>query len=95
MSDKPDQAGCSGTGKPLAETTDGGCRGGDAEGCQGHVSAKKHPCPDCGFCQWCSDDRCRLCLNRKGCGRRKLSLAEQIRLYDSLNQDGVDKAPEG
>jgi len=49
-------------------------------------AAKKHPCPDCTFCQWCSDDRCRLCLNETGCCRRKkLSLAEQIRLYDSLN----------
>ena len=22
---------------------------------------KKHPCPDCHFCQWCSDARCNLC----------------------------------
>jgi hypothetical protein len=48
-------------------------------------TAKKHPCPDCTYCQWCSDDRCRLCLNT-GCCRRKLSLAEQIELYNSLNQ---------
>lgn len=47
---------------------------------------KKHPCPDCSYCQWCSDDRCRLCLNRSGCHRRKLSLTEQIALYDSLNK---------
>jgi len=48
--------------------------------------SKKHPCPDCTFCQWCSDDRCRLCLNDSGCCRRKkLSLAEQIALYNSLN----------
>lgn len=47
--------------------------------------AKKHPCPDCTFCQWCSDDRCRLCLNKGGCCRRKLSQAEQIALYNSLN----------
>jgi hypothetical protein len=46
---------------------------------------KKHPCPDCTFCQWCSDDRCRLCLNREGCCRRKLSLAEQIELYNTIN----------
>lgn len=46
---------------------------------------KKHPCPDCGCCQWCSDDRCRLCLKRSGCRRRRLSLAEQIALYDALN----------
>lgn len=44
---------------------------------------KKHPCPDCIQCQWCSDDRCRLCL-RTGC-RKKLSMAEQIARYEKLN----------
>ncbi|ALC15508.1 hypothetical protein DSOUD_0720 [Desulfuromonas soudanensis] len=44
---------------------------------------KKHPCPDCRQCQWCSDDRCRLCL-KTGCGK-KLSMAEQIELYEKLN----------
>jgi tRNA1Val (adenine37-N6)-methyltransferase len=47
--------------------------------------AKKHPCPDCTFCQWCSDDRCRLCLGT-GCGQRKLSQAEQIERYEQLNR---------
>jgi hypothetical protein len=28
---------------------------------------KKHPCPDCHFCQWCSDNRCSLCLEGKAC----------------------------
>ncbi|NVN89685.1 MAG: hypothetical protein HXX11_03705 [Desulfuromonadales bacterium] len=51
----------------------------------GEDTPQKHPCPDCTFCQWCSDDRCRLCLNIEGCCRRKLSLAEQIKLYDDLN----------
>ncbi len=47
---------------------------------------KKHPCPDCRMCQWCSDDRCRICLKAgTGC-RKKLSMAEQIALYESLNQ---------
>ena len=45
---------------------------------------KKHPCPDCTFCQWCSDDRCRICRCQKGCAR-KLSSAEQIELYERLN----------
>lgn len=54
--------------------------------------AKKHPCPDCSYCQWCSDDRCRLCLNRKSCCR-KLSLAEQIQLYESLNSGEADTPP--
>jgi len=48
------------------------------EGC------KKHPCPDCTFCQWCSDDRCRMCRAQKGSGK-KLSSADQIALYESVN----------
>jgi hypothetical protein len=49
---------------------------------------KKHPCADCTFCQWCSDDRCALCRDTgKGCGR-KLSIAEQIALYEEVNRKG-------
>jgi hypothetical protein len=29
-------------------------------------SSKKHPCPDCRFCQWCADSRCHLCRERPG-----------------------------
>jgi len=47
---------------------------------------KKHPCPDCTFCQWCSDDRCRICRAKTGCAR-KLSSAEQIELYERLNAE--------
>jgi len=47
---------------------------------------KKHPCPDCTFCQWCSDDRCALCLRADSCCRKKLSIAEQIALYDEINR---------
>jgi len=25
---------------------------------------KKHHCPDCNFCQWCSHSRCSLCLDQ-------------------------------
>lgn len=46
---------------------------------------KKHPCPDCRQCQWCSDDRCRLCLKSGAC-RKKLSMAEQIALYERINR---------
>jgi len=54
------------------------------------VNAKKHPCPDCSFCQWCGDDRCALCL-REGCqGKRKLSLQEQIALYEAINRGEVE-----
>jgi hypothetical protein len=31
---------------------------------------KKYPCSACHFCQWCSDNRCSLCLNRKACSGR-------------------------
>ncbi|NMC74111.1 MAG: hypothetical protein GYA56_07115 [Geobacteraceae bacterium] len=47
---------------------------------------KKHPCPDCRCCQWCSDSRCGVCLKRCPGARRKLSLREQIELYESLNR---------
>jgi hypothetical protein len=33
---------------------------------------KKHPCPDCHFCQWCSDSRCNLCRQGpEGCRKGK------------------------
>jgi hypothetical protein len=58
------------------------------EGRREKPHSSKHPCPDCSFCQWCSDDRCSLCL-RQGCGKkRKLSMAEQIALYDAINSKG-------
>jgi tRNA1Val (adenine37-N6)-methyltransferase len=53
------------------------------------ANLQKHPCPDCTFCQWCGDDRCALCLRKDGCGKRKLSVAEQIAFFDELNR----KAP--
>ncbi|MDD2581850.1 MAG: hypothetical protein PHR66_07650 [Desulfuromonadaceae bacterium] len=56
---------------------------------------KKRPCPDCTCCQWCSDERCRICLNREGCRRRnKLSMTEQIALYDFLNRPGSSRVKE-
>ena len=30
-------------------------------------SLKKHPCKECYFCQFCSDDRCNVCLGSKKC----------------------------
>lgn len=32
---------------------------------------KKHACEDCFYCQWCSDDRCELCLSRRNCDAKK------------------------
>jgi hypothetical protein len=50
---------------------------------------KKNPCSDCHFCQHCSDSRCNTCRGEKNrCGQllsRKLSLCDQIKLYDSIN----------
>jgi len=54
-----------------------------------HGSDKKRPCADCKFCQWCSDDRCRICRGEKGCGK-KLSISEQIALYEKINQKEAD-----
>ena len=54
---------------------------------------KKHPCPDCRMCQWCSDDRCRMCL-RSGTGcKKKLSISEQIALFERLNAQEKEKTP--
>lgn len=45
---------------------------------------KKHPCPDCSFCQECGENRCRLCRKTadQGC---KLSFGDQIKLYEKFN----------
>lgn len=57
--------------------------------CKDQESTKKNACPDCHFCQFCSDSRCSACLgtlNRPGAAlKRKLSLCEQIRLFDEMN----------
>ncbi|NCO50599.1 MAG: hypothetical protein GW875_00685 [Deltaproteobacteria bacterium] len=49
---------------------------------------QKHPCVDCKMCQWCSDERCRLCL-KTGCGK-KLSIREQIVRYERLNSENLN-----
>ena len=54
---------------------------------------KKHPCQDCTFCQWCGDDRCALCLRKEDCRGRKLSVAEQIALYDAINRRESEHEP--
>lgn len=47
---------------------------------------KKYPCPDCNYCQFCSEVRCNLCRGTK-IRPLKLSLAEQIELYERLNRE--------
>ena len=32
---------------------------------------KKHPCKDCYCCQWCSDNRCEMCLKKQCCKKDK------------------------
>ncbi|SMC23351.1 hypothetical protein SAMN02746041_01707 [Desulfacinum hydrothermale DSM 13146] len=29
--------------------------------CSAETTFRKHPCPDCHFCQQCSESRCRCC----------------------------------
>ncbi len=48
---------------------------------------KKHPCPDCHFCQWCSDLRCAACLGKGRPRRKKLSISEQIALFEKVNHE--------
>lgn len=47
---------------------------------------RKHSCPDCHFCQFCSETRCRACRSTTPCGK-KLSISEQLALNDRVNQD--------
>ncbi|MDX9710175.1 MAG: hypothetical protein RBT64_11530 [Trichloromonas sp.] len=46
------------------------------------------------MCQWCADDRCRMCLVRTGC-KKKLSMAEQIELFERLNLPKKEEHPFG
>jgi hypothetical protein len=54
------------------------------EPCTGET-ARKHPCPDCHYCQQCSAARCSLCRCRGGESGPKLSLEEQVALYERIN----------
>jgi hypothetical protein len=55
---------------------------------------QKHPCPDCRQCQWCSDDRCRLCLKTKQSCCKYKSIAEQIARYEELNRKAEEDKKE-
>ncbi len=58
--------------------------------CQQSGAPKKHKCADCHFCQGCSESRCQACRGDKtgcrGSSLRKLSVREQIRLYEEINR---------
>ncbi len=45
---------------------------------------KKYPCPDCNFCQFCSETRCNACRQQTP-RTPKMSIAEQIALFESIN----------
>jgi hypothetical protein len=51
-----------------------------------HPAGKRRKkCPDCRYCQGCSQDRCRLCRAGRKPERVKLSQAEQIALFEKIN----------
>ena len=59
----------------------------DPSGMRGH--ARKHACPDCYFCQSCSEVRCRSCRASKGGAAEKpLSLRDQVLLFERVNGEG-------
>ncbi len=58
-------------------------------GCGIAPARKKHPCPDCHYCQSCSEARCQSCrVEDKRTDKpsfRKLSMREQILLFEKIN----------
>ncbi|HLE87563.1 MAG TPA: hypothetical protein VI727_07840 [Candidatus Brocadiaceae bacterium] len=51
---------------------------------------KKYLCDDCFSCQFCSDERCAICLCSKH-KPRQLSVEEQIAMYETLNKEAFSK----
>ena len=45
---------------------------------------KKHPCPDCNFCQFCAETRCRTCITQSS-KKQTMTIDEQIELYKKWN----------
>ena len=61
----------------------------------GSTETKRHrQCPDCSYCQECSKDRCRLCRSPQKRGCKKLSMAEQISLYERINRPRGKRKPQ-
>ena len=46
---------------------------------------KKHPCPDCHFCQFCAEIRCIACRRKKQ--NPKLTTEQQIDRFEEINRD--------
>ncbi len=61
----------------------------------GQQRGKKHPCPDCSFCQGCAETRCLTCRserNRRSPGPcKRLSFQEQILLYEKVNAKASER----
>ncbi|HQN18327.1 MAG TPA: hypothetical protein PKV86_04275 [Syntrophobacteraceae bacterium] len=57
----------------------------------GHREGKRHPCPDCSFCQNCAETRCLACRRQGERGsaalQKRLSFKEQILLYEKVNAE--------
>jgi hypothetical protein len=66
---------------------------------RGATQPKKHRCSDCHYCQMCSDARCHACRDRNArCGAaapRRLSLREQIALFEAVNRADRPQTPAG
>jgi hypothetical protein len=64
-------------------------------GCGGLKTGKKHPCPDCSFCQSCAPTRCLTCRSEgngeSGVLAKKLSVREQILLYEKVNANVAER----
>jgi hypothetical protein len=50
---------------------------------------KKHNCPDCMNCQWCSDDRCEACL-KSHCNRSRKNLPDDNSCAGNQNANMSD-----
>ena len=50
-------------------------------------ATKKHRCADCNFCQECSPSRCNVCRDKDGRPDGKLSIQEQIALFERINAE--------
>ncbi len=58
---------------------------------------KKHDCPDCKMCQWCSDVRCNLCrdADRGESAFAGMSFAEQIEMYERICKEEREGKEDG
>ncbi|MBN1906161.1 MAG: hypothetical protein JW927_13805 [Deltaproteobacteria bacterium] len=53
---------------------------------------KKKRCPDCNFCQMCSESRCRLCRNTKrACNRSLRSNGFTLHEYEEWQKNRAMK----